>query len=159
MRSIVKYSVMYMDSNLLKFVSSQNDHLVQSIIDIEDKRTTDNQISIYKNEQVTWFHSANRILLYFYYLLALVLMYLLYMRIETTSYVTRNPTTWNFAIGKYVNTKRYIKKKKYTNFVIIFIMFSVFIFPHVINRIENVLYNILKYIWTFIMCIEYSYQQ
>ena len=40
-------------SNLLKFVSSQNDHLVKSIIEIEDKKTTDNEISNYKNEQVT----------------------------------------------------------------------------------------------------------
>lgn len=84
-------------SNLLKFVSSQNDHLVKSINEIEDKKTTDNQISNYKNEQVTWFHDTNRMLLYFYYLLALVLIYLLYMKIEG-----KNPTTWNFQTNQIV---------------------------------------------------------
>ena len=153
---------MYMDperSNLLKFVSSQNDHLVKSMTEIEDKKTTDNQISHYKNEQVSWFHYTNRVLLYFYYFLALALTYLLYMKIEITRYTNKNPTTWNLATRRFVNSYKYSKRKKYTNFVIIFNMFILMIFPHVINKIEIVSYNILKYIWTFIMCIEYQYQQ
>ena len=153
---------MYMDperSNLLKFVSSQNDHLVKSMTEIEDKKTTDNQISNYKNEQVSWFHYTNRVLLYFYYFLALALTYLLYMKIEITRYTNKNPTTWNLATRRFVNSYKYSKRKKYTNFVIIFNMFILMIFPHVINKIEIVSYNILKYIWTFIMCIEYQYQQ
>jgi hypothetical protein len=143
-------------SNLLKFVSSQNDHLVKSIIEIEDKKTTANQISNYKNEQVTWFHHTNRVLLYFYYFLALVLIYLLYIKIEITRYATKNTRTWNFGN---VNPYSYRKKKKFTTIAIILIMFVLFIFPHVINKIEIVSYNILRYIWTFIMCIEYQYQQ
>ena len=152
---------MYMDSersNLLKFVSSQNDHLVKSIIEIEDKKTTANQVSNYKNDQVTWFYYTNRVLLYFYYFLALILIYLLYIKVETTKYVTKN-TGWDFTNRKYVNTYSYKKKKKFTNFVIILVTFILFIFPYVIKKIEIVSYNILKYIWTFMMCIEYQYQQ
>lgn len=39
------------------------------------------------------------------------------------------------------------------------ITFTVIVFPLIINKIEILLYNILKYIWTFILCIEYPYQQ
>ena len=35
----------------------------------------------------------------------------------------------------------------------------IIIFPLIINRIEILTYNMLKYIWTFILCIEYPYQQ
>ena len=69
---------MYMDSDyksLIKVVSSQNDNLVKSILDIQDKRTTDNQIVNYKNEQTSWFNDMNKMLLVLYYFLVLIFMY------------------------------------------------------------------------------------
>lgn len=32
------------------------------------------------------------------------------------------------------------------------------IFPLVINRFEILMYNMFRYIWTFILCIDYPYQ-
>lgn len=60
---------------LIKVVSSQNDNLVKSVEEIQDKRTTDNQIVNYKNEQTTWFTNMSKMLLVLYYFLALIFMY------------------------------------------------------------------------------------
>lgn len=78
---------MYMDSEyitLIKVVSSQNDNLEKNISEIQDKRTTDNQIVNYKNEQTSWFNNMNRMLLVFYYLLACIFMYQI-MKEKTSS--------------------------------------------------------------------------
>lgn len=45
------------------------------------------------------------------------------------------------------------KKMSMTNKILITI--GLFAFPFVINPTETILYNTLKYIWTFILCIEY----
>ena len=80
---------MYMDSEyktLIKVVSSQNDNLEKRISDIQDKRTTDNQIVNYKNEQTSWFKNMNRTLLGLYYFLALIFMYqLIEKKISSTN--------------------------------------------------------------------------
>ena len=122
---------MYMDSEyitLIKVVSSQNDNLEKNISEIQDKRTTDNQIVNYKNEQTSWFNNMNRMLLVLYYLLACIFMYQI-MKKKTSS------------------------TNKYTA------IFLLLVFPFVISKIEILLYNTFKYIWTFIMCVEYPYQQ
>ena len=121
---------MYMDSEyitLIKVVSSQNENLEKNISEIQDKRTTDNQIVNYKNEQTSWFNNMNRMLLVLYYLLACIFMYQI-MKKKTSS------------------------TNKYTA------IFLLLVFPFVISKIELLLYNTLKYIWTFIMCVEYPYQ-
>jgi hypothetical protein len=97
-------------NGLLKMVSLQNDKIVNEINEIEDRYTTDDQIVNYKNEQSEWVQSANRMLIYLYYLMVAILLYLL------------------------------LKKKVST----------------LNNNIEIFLYNILNYIWTFIMCSEYQ---
>ncbi len=122
---------MYMDSEyktLIKVVSSQNDNLEKRISDIQDKRTTDNQIVNYKNEQTSWFKNMNRMLLVLYYFLALISMYQI-MGKKTSS------------------TNKYMA------------VFFLLLFPFVIGKIELLLYNTMIYIWTFIMCVEYPYQQ
>ena len=113
---------------LITIVSSQNDNLVKSISDIQDKRTTDNQIVNYKNEQTSWFNNMNKILLVLYYFLALIFMYQM---------IKKNISSTN----------------KYITF------FLLLVFPFVIGKIELLLYNTMKYIWTFIMCVEYPYQR
>ena len=78
---------MYMDSEyrtLIKVVTSQNDNLEKNILDIQDKRNTDNQIVNYKNEQTSWFNNMNRILLVLYYFLVLICMYQI-MKKKTSS--------------------------------------------------------------------------
>ncbi len=122
---------MYMDSEyktLIKVVTLQNDNLEKNILDIQDKRNTDNQIVNYKNEQTSWFNNMNRILLVLYYFLVLICMYQI-MKKKTSS------------------TNKYMT------------IFLLLVFPFVIGKIELLLYNTLKYIWTFIMCVEYPYQQ
>ena len=121
---------MYMDSEyitLIKVVSSENDNLVKSISDIQDKRTTDNQIVNYKNEQTSWFKNMNRMLLILYYFLVLIMMY-------------------QIMIKKISSTNKYIA------------IFLLMVFPFTISKLELLLYNTMKYIWTFIMCVEYPYQ-
>jgi hypothetical protein len=113
---------------LITIVSSQNDNLVKSISDIQDKRTTDNQIVNYKNEQTSWFNNMNKILLVLYYFLALIFMYQMIK-------------------------KNILSTNKYITF------FLLLVFPFVIGKIELLLYNTMKYIWTFIMCVEYPYQR
>ena len=120
---------MYMDSEyitLIKVVSSQNDNLEKNISEIQDKRTTDNQIVNYKNEQTSWFNNMNRMLLVLYYFLALIFMYQLIEK-------------------KISSTNKYMT------------VFFLLVFPFVIGKIELLLYNTMKYIWTFIMCVEYPY--
>jgi K+-sensing histidine kinase KdpD len=112
---------------LIKVVSSQNDNLVKSISEIEDKRTMDNQIVNYKNEQTSWFNNMNKILLVLYYFLALIFMYQI-MQKKTSS-------------NKYIT------------------VFLLLVFPFVFDKIELLLYNTMKYIWTFLMCVEYPYQR
>jgi hypothetical protein len=113
---------------LITIVSSQNDNLVKSISDIQDKRTTDNQIVNYKNEQTSWFNNMNKILLVLYYFQALIFMYQMIK-------------------------KNILSTNKYITF------FLLLVFPFVIGKIELLLYNTMKYIWTFIMCVEYPYQR
>jgi hypothetical protein len=113
---------------LIKVVSSQNDNLVKSIVEIQDKRTMDNQIVNYKNVQTSWFNDMNKIMLVLYYFLALIFMYQI---------MKKNISSTN----KYITT------------------FLLLVFPFVIGKIEVLLYNAMKYIWTFIMCVEYPYAQ
>jgi hypothetical protein len=113
---------------LIKVVSSQNDNLVKSIVEIQDKRTMDNQIVNYKNVQTSWFNDMNKIMLVLYYFLALIFMYQI---------MKKNISSTN----KYITT------------------FLLLVFPFVIGKIEVLLYNLMKYIWTFIMCVEYPYAQ
>ena len=112
----------------VKTIDASNDNLVKSISDIQDKRTTDNQIVNYKNEQTSWFNNMNKILLVLYYFLALIFMYQM---------IKKNISSTN----------------KYITF------FLLLVFPFVIGKIELLLYNTMKYIWTFIMCVEYPYQR
>lgn len=113
---------------LIKVVSSQNYNLVKSISEIEDKRTTDNQIVNYKNEQTSWFNKMNKIMLVLYYFLAFIFMYQIIQKKTSSS-------------NKYI------------------IVFLLLVFPFVIDKIEFLLYNTMKYIWTFLMCVEYPYQR
>lgn len=113
-------------TGLLNMVTLQNKKIVNAINEIEDKHTTTNQINNYKNEQSMWFKSANKLLMYIYYLIASILSYIILIN----------------------------KKISRNNKIIILVTLSVF--PFVINPIEMTLYNTLRYIWTFIMCTEYQ---
>ncbi len=114
---------------LIKVVSYQNDNLEKRIKEIEDKRTTDNQIVNYKNVQTEWFNNTNKMLLFLYYFLAIIFMY---------QVITKKTTTSSF---KYIT------------------IFLLILFPFIIGKIELLAYNTIKYIWTFIMCVEYPYHQ
>jgi hypothetical protein len=116
----------YDSTGLLLLVSSENENIENEINKIEDNDTTNNQIISYKNEQSSWFQSVNKILLFVYYLMVLVLMYII-------------------LISK--------KMSIVANIIIIVLLLT---FPFVINSSEIMIYNLLKYIWTFIMCTEYQ---
>jgi hypothetical protein len=112
-------------TGLLNMVTLQNKKIVKAINEVEDRHTTTNQINNYKNEQSAWFKSMNKMLMYIYYFMALILSYLILIN----------------------------KKISRNNKIVISI--TLLVFPFVINPIEMMFYNTLRYIWTFIMCIEY----
>lgn len=112
--------------SLFRTVSNENKTIENNIQNLTDVYSTDDQKVNYENDQIEWFIKTNNILYYIYYFLVLL-----------------------FAIIIIMKNKRYLISIK------ILMIVSLLIMPFLIGPIEIGIYNIVRYIWSFIMVRAY----
>jgi hypothetical protein len=113
--------------SLFKVVSNENNLLQKNIKYLSDTKSTDDQKSKYENDQIQWFISTNNYLYCVYYFLVILFGVILIMKNKNVGY----------------------KKKS------LMLMIPLLIFPFIIIPIELCVYNIIRYIWSFIMLRTY----
>lgn len=111
---------------LFNVVFKENNALLNNIQILKDTYSTDGQKSNYESDQIRWFVRTNNILYYVYYFLVILFAVMTFKRDPKTSFK--------------------IKIAKIIPFIL---------FPFIIGPIENFIFNVIRYIWSFIMIRAY----
>ena len=122
-----KYKYNELNLELYDSILKQNTMLIKQNTNNTDWTTTNNQLSVYKTNQINYYSGINTYLFYFYYALFFISLYVI------------------FALNKTMNF--YLK---------IFIIIVMVIYPFIIYNMEIIIYYFLKYIYSLMTASIYT---